>query len=484
MKLSIKIGLVALVLVVTMTFFGVFAMNTLKNNLIDSRKHEIQSILTFSLNQARDFVELEKANKITREEAEEGIVRLFSNMRDGNYFLWANDANGIARVHIKDNVIGVFQSSYARYIGYLSKNPFMFVVIESEKANSNALYVKVNGMTLLPEWNWMLGIGVYVDELESEIHQFAISLIIASIVMFLAIFSVVFWVYRSVIYQLGDDPQTVIELVSKAEKEGFQDTENDDYSHDSLLNTIRNFYLHIHSILNLLRSQNQSLSKDSVDLVYSAKGVAHLIDAAANESKRVDEVLSRNEKKAQKIHSRLASSEQYLDIVTSRVTDNITINTNNEKEFKKIEASLIGDTNALLKLSQHVHQLDVLIETFSDAKHSDSLGQAKVTLSELEQGIEALKVSVQQSGGELTQFLSSFGEQRLSLESVGENLINVKQQIEQIVQAQESLFNETPNELDQHFDEILSSLNMVTELVLKHKTQSDKMIQDMDSINF
>jgi predicted nucleic acid-binding Zn-ribbon protein len=195
-------------------------------------------------------------------------------------------------------------------------------------------------------------------------------------------------------------------------------------------------------------------------------------------------MLSSNEKKAQKIHSRLASSEQYLDIVTSRVTDNITINTNNEKEFKKIEASLIGDTNALLKLSQYVHQLDVLIETFSDAKHSDSLGQAKVTLSELEQGIEALKVSVQQSGGELTQFLSSFGEQRLSLESVGENLINVKQQIEQIVQAQESLFNETPNELDQHFDEILSSLNMVTELVLKHKTQSDKMIQDMDSINF
>ena len=60
----------------------------------------------------------------------------------------------------------------------------------------------------------------------------------------------------------------------------------------------------------------------------------------------------------------------------------------------------------------------------------------------------------------------------------------MKQQIEQIVQAQESLFNETPNELDQHFDEILSSLNMVTELVLKHKTQSDKMIQDMDSINF
>jgi len=84
------------------------------------------------------------------------------------------------------------------------------------------------------------------------------------------------------------------------------------YSQDSLLNTSVTFYLHIIHFLNLLRSQNQSLSKDSVDLVYSAKGVAHLNDAAANESKGSMKWLSSNEKKAQKIHSRLAVVKQYL----------------------------------------------------------------------------------------------------------------------------------------------------------------------------
>jgi len=36
----------------------------------------------------------------------------------------------------------------------------MFVVIERTKSRFELRDVKGNGMTLLPEWNWMLGIGV------------------------------------------------------------------------------------------------------------------------------------------------------------------------------------------------------------------------------------------------------------------------------------------------------------------------------------
>lgn len=513
MKLSRKISIVAVVLIVTMVFFGVFAMNILKNNLIDSRKHEIQSILTFTVNQARHFVELEKANKITREEAEKNVIRIFSEMREGNYFLWANDANGIARVHIKDSVIGVFQSSYAKYIGYLEQNPFMFIVGESEKANSNTLYVKVNGMTLLPEWNWILGIGVYVDELEAEVHQFAMSLIFAALIMFVVIFGAVFWVYRSVINQLGDDPLTVIELVTRAEHEGFHSTTDESYSKTSLLYLMSNFYQHIHSVLDSLRHQNQSISKNSVELVSSAKRFEGLIDAASLKGKRVGDNLTENKKQIQQTHSGLASSGQYLEVVASRVTDSIIINTNNEKEIQKIEASIASDANELVKLSQNLRRFDTLIGAFNDfydqyqssdngavetsldisientppaffVKHTEAVAQAKAVLSELDAGVEALKGSIKQSERGLAQYLNYFGEQRLSLVSLGENLASVQLHIEQVVQAQTCLLDEMPNGLDQHFDVILSSLVIITESIDEYKTTSDKMSHDLDSIYF
>jgi len=66
---------------------------------------------------------------------------------------------------------------------------------------------------------------VYVDELESEIHQFAISLIIASIVMFLAIFSVVFGFIAVLFTNWATIPKRLLSWLIRLEKEGFQDTE-------------------------------------------------------------------------------------------------------------------------------------------------------------------------------------------------------------------------------------------------------------------
>lgn len=490
MKLSRKLSIVALVFVISMVFFGVFAMNTLKNNLIDSRKHEIQSILTFSVNQARHFIELEQANKMTRQEAEDNVIRVFSNMRDGNSFLWANDANGIARVHIKDGVVGVFQASYAKYIGYLTNHPFMFVVGESEKAGSKALYVKVNGMTLLPEWNWILGIGVYIDELESELNRLVIYLVLASVIIFIVVFGAVFWVYRSVMKQLGDDPKSIIELVLKAENEGFLASNEDRYPKNSLLYLMRNFYLHIHSILTSLHQQNESLSKNSVDLVCSTKTFGGLINAAAEEGKQVGDVLTRNKKQAEKIHTSLASCGEYLDVVASRVTDSVIFNTNNESTIKKIDADIIDSAHQLTSVGQKIPQLETLIELLShhasleSSSHNDSFIDAKRVISELKQQIASLQSSIELSGGSLTSFLTSFGEQKVSLESLRENLTSVQQQIGQIVQDQEHLMHGTPTELDQHFDEILTALTTITGLILEHKTKSDKMSHDLDSIHF
>jgi chromosome segregation ATPase len=331
--------------------------------------------------------------------------------------------------------------------------------------------------------------------------------------MFVVIFGAVFWVYRSVINQLGDDPLTVIELVTRAEHEGFHSTTDESYSKTSLLYLMSNFYQHIHSVLDSLRHQNQSISKNSVELVSSAKRFEGLIDAASLEGKRVGDNLTENKKQIQQTHSSLASSGQYLEVVASRVTDSIIINTNNEKEIQKIEASIASDANELVKLSQNLRRFDTLIEAFNDfydqyqssdngavetsldisientppaffVKHTEAVAQAKAVLSELDAGVEALKGSIKQSERGLAQYLNSFGEQRLSLVSLGENLASVQLHIEQVVQAQTCLLDEMPNGLDQHFDVILSSLVIITESIDEYKTTSDKMSHDLDSIYF
>ena len=483
MKLSKKIAVIVILLAITMFFFYIFAVNTLKNQLIEARKHEIQSILTFSINQARHFVELEQNNKMSREEAEENVVRLLSSVRDGNNFLWANDSNGIARVHVKDKVVGVFQPSYVKYIDYLNNHDFMFVVGESEKADSNALFVKVNGMTLLPQWKWMLGIGVYVDDLEADANQLASSFILASGAMLLVILAGIFWVYHSIIRQLGDDPQNVIRFAAQFENEGLQGFKNKSYPKNSLLFTLVNLYQYIHCIFDSLRHQSQVITKQSTELSRVSKEFEAFVDVIDHEEKRINKVLVDNKKYVQKAYSELTKSEQYLDMVASRFADNKLINSNNEKELSKIAGVINNSTKQLEALRYKLSQMNAKLVVSDDSPSENTLvNDSKASFNALDDDIAIIQTSVSQSGSELSELLGAFSEQRSSLASFNEHIVSVKQQLEEVAQAKSTLLRESPNELDLNINDILSSLSMIMELTAELKKSADKINYDLGCI--
>ncbi|WP_111638670.1 cache domain-containing protein [Marinomonas shanghaiensis] len=490
MKLSIKVGMVVTVLVITMIFFYIFALSTIKNHLIESRKHEIQSILTFSLSQVSHFVELEQTNQMSREEAEKNVIRVLSAVRDGNDFLWANDANGIARVHIKDNVIGVFQSSYAKYIEYLEKHDFMFVVGESEKANTNALFVKVNGMTLLPKWKWMIGMGVYVDELNVEANKLAFSFLFAIVVLFLVTFIGLMLLYRSVIKQLGDDPQNVMRMVERVDQEGGQQALNVTYPKHSLLFLLGNLYQYIHCIFESLRHQSGVIAEKSIGLMDVGKKVKNLTDELYQESKQISNVLAESKNQIHQAYAELTKSENYLDVVASRVADNIIINKSSEKEFKKIEASIHINADKLQEIEKKIQQLAEFLgvsKPHTDvAAVIDNNGSAKANsiMVDLSNDINLIKQSITQSGDDVGQLLESFCLQRASLESFAGHLVSVQQQLEEVANAKADLLRETTRQEDLPIDDILSSLATLTELIDDIKKSSEKMSYDLDCIKF
>ncbi|NVK74441.1 MAG: cache domain-containing protein [Oceanospirillaceae bacterium] len=480
MKLSKKIGVIVCLLAITMFFFYIFAVNTLKNQLIEARKHEIQSILTFSVNQARHFVELEQANKMSREEAEENVIRLLSSVRDGNNFLWANDANGIARVHVKNKVVGVFQRSYVKYIDYLNKHDFMFVVGESEKADSNALFVKVNGMTLLPQWKWMLGMGVYVDDLEAEANQLASYFILASAAMLLVILAGIFWVYRSIIHQLGDDPQNVIRFAEQFENEGLQAVKNKSYPKNSLLFMLVNLYQYIQCIFDSLRHQTQTIAEHGAKLSNVSKELETFIDVMDQEEKQISRGLADNKKCIQEAYSELTKSEQYLDMVASRFSDNTLIHSNNEKELTKIAGGISNDAKQLQVLRHKVSQLEEKLVASDNAFSQHSvLSDTKASLNELDDDIAFIESSVSQSDRELIEALDAFSKQRVSLESFIEHIVSIKLQLAQVKSV---LLREFPNEIDLNIDDISSSLSAIMALTTELKKSADKISYDLGCI--
>ena len=68
----------------------------------------------------------------------------------------------------------------------------------------------------VPEWQWIVGTGVYVDDVEEAMKKAALSFGLLSLLV-LAVLSAVAWqVSRSIVKQLGCEPAMAIDLLSRA----------------------------------------------------------------------------------------------------------------------------------------------------------------------------------------------------------------------------------------------------------------------------
>ncbi|KZN15125.1 cache domain-containing protein [Marinomonas sp. TW1] len=294
MKLSSKFNLIVFVMFFVIAGLSYLSIYTLKESLIDARKHEIQSILKFAVNQASHYIEQEKNQTLTRDEAEKKVEALFSTMRFDDYYVWANDANGIARVHIKELVVGVFQPSYAKYVSYLNEHPFMFRIGESRKASSDALFVKINGMTLLPDWRWMIGVGVYMDELDETLSQYTYLVIALATSSFLLLVCVLLWVYRNTMGVLGKDPIQALSLMKKVERDGVRYLTKEGVPKGSLLYLVGNSFEHFYRAFEVLQQDACTLADRTEDVTLAIQDVEKIMQQVLDKGRQLSDAMSQS----------------------------------------------------------------------------------------------------------------------------------------------------------------------------------------------
>ena len=160
------------------------AWNVVREVVVFSSKQQISAILNFAVTQSSEYVELVKSGKITRAAAESKVVQLLTDMRYQSSYVWVNDEHAIARVHIRKELVGTFQQSYMRHRMLLNDARVTFETDSNLKPVIDRNTLKINGLILLPEWNWIIGYGLYYDDMKTEIWRYSKPLMISIVASF------------------------------------------------------------------------------------------------------------------------------------------------------------------------------------------------------------------------------------------------------------------------------------------------------------
>lgn len=208
LPLSWKIAIPSLVVFLFTIVLASLSLNELRNTMHMEREASLKHIVHSAQTIVQNYYELEAAGEFTREEAQKRAKLALDTIRydGGTGYLFAYQWDGVNLVlpnksKVGTNMIGA-QDKTGKYlvrdmIDLAKKGGGAYSYIWT-KPNSEALIEKLSWVEAIPEWEWAIGSGVYMDDLDKAFWDQAMlvlfmsctGLLIASIISFLIIRSI------------------------------------------------------------------------------------------------------------------------------------------------------------------------------------------------------------------------------------------------------------------------------------------------------
>ena len=169
-----------------------------------------QHIVESTFGTVEYFYELEKSGQLTTQQAQEQAKNALSKLRYGrNDYVWINDLNPTMIMHAMSPALdGKDLSGYKDPDGIEIFNEFVrtakqqgsgFVSYRWPMPGASAPVDKISYVQLFKPWNWVIGSGVYLDDIQAEFRSVAISASIMSFTIILIIAVLIINIMRSIV---------------------------------------------------------------------------------------------------------------------------------------------------------------------------------------------------------------------------------------------------------------------------------------------
>lgn len=226
MKLLTKLLLIVCGAVTGMVLLGGFAVTSLRSTMLQERQQSMQLLVRMAAKQVEHFQDLERSGKLSRDDAQTAAKDAMRALRDGeNYvFVRTGDKLLMSLVHPdprkenKESDGGTLPSGQAVtdvYLQALQNTNFAFVSIYTKRPNGNVLVPKLSAIQRVPDWNWVIGSGDFVDDIDTAFWRHVIEFLIIGGIVLLGVVALAVVLARGILKQLGGEPQDAAESMRR-----------------------------------------------------------------------------------------------------------------------------------------------------------------------------------------------------------------------------------------------------------------------------
>ena len=230
LKLKTKISLL-----IAATFVGlaigivVDAMN-LKDELLEARKLQVRSIVESAVQSAA--AQHARIGELGEAQAQERALQAIHGMRYGgsdgkSEYLYIYDKAGTTVMHpfrpewIGRNVVEEVRDGKGRYtlkdiLAIANSTGAGFVDTSFPRPGTSEAVDKLQYVATFAPWNWVIGTGVYVDDVERQFRESLVKNLSLNLAVMLVVVVLGIQIGRSVLRQIGGEPAEAMRLMDLA----------------------------------------------------------------------------------------------------------------------------------------------------------------------------------------------------------------------------------------------------------------------------
>jgi methyl-accepting chemotaxis protein len=216
MKLSTRLALIVGCAALGMLILVLIALHTIRSSMLEDRQAQITMMVSLAGKQAGTYLALEKAGTLTRDEAQAKAKQALSGLREGDDYVLVRDLAGTVLVHPDSRKEGKVdmgikmpdgRTTQQVYLDALKTTDMALVEIRSKRPKGEVELPKINGVVKIPEWGWIIGFGLFADDVDQSYWKNALRFILIGLATLSVVIAAAILMARKIYQALGGEPE-------------------------------------------------------------------------------------------------------------------------------------------------------------------------------------------------------------------------------------------------------------------------------------
>ena len=208
-KLSTRILILGVIIVIAFSAIFGWLYPKIKGHMYDAKYLKTRHLVETAYSVVAHYAGEAEKGLISQEEAQALAVKSVEAMRyEGNDYFWINDMGPRMIMHpMKPDLNGKDISGskdpngkhlFVEMVNICKKDGAGFVDYMWPKPGVDKPQPKISYVKLFPQWNWIIGSGIYIDDVEKEVSSLFIPIFIMIAIITIASIGLAWFMARSI----------------------------------------------------------------------------------------------------------------------------------------------------------------------------------------------------------------------------------------------------------------------------------------------